>query len=385
MIALQKAFSRHEKVKRMLTNLDEMREKGDVTEEQYGQMKSQYETILEQALENLKTVRNQIKTEREQVQADLDRLCSEANDIEVRGKVGELKPEQVAKALTALQARKDEAQKNAQRLESWLVARSSKDVGGQIDVDVNQTVDYRSEWRLDWDSLTGVLGGITKRMHGLDGEKIAESVGSVVGQVYKRTGEVKAKAGRNLSVLLIVGAVVVLVLIAGWMMRSRSGASSKLTEKVIVGVIQKQWSKEPLYLDMDVERGFSSEAPLRECASAGLLVAGDPQMRSFRVAAGMEKLIEGSENSFKLHIGEPDSLKVVRFSPPADDGGMKVSYVEYQYNWKPTEILTAGKYQALRDAMRQHLAEVEPKLKIPVVMRAKLGLFTDGWSLVGPG
>ena len=70
---------------------------------------------------------------------------------------------------------------------------------------------------------------------------------------------------------------------------------------------------------------------------------------------------------------------------PADDGGMKVSYVEYQYNWKPTEILTAGKYQALRDAMRQHLAEVEPKLKIPVVMRAKLGLFTDGWSLVGPG
>lgn len=382
MVVLQKAFSRHEKIRRMLSNLEDMFQKGEVAQEQYDQMKTPYEAILEQALENLKVIRTQLKAEREQVQADLDKLNAEVKDIEIRGKVGELQPEQVTKALSTLLTRRDECQKKLESIESWRAARSSNDVGGYVDVDVSQTVEYRGGAHLDWDSLNGLMGGITKRIQGFDGEKIAESLGNVVEQVYKKTSDAKSNPRKYIALAAVGGAAVLLVIALAWMTRPKAPAIPVLNEKVIVSAIQKEWAKDPLSLDIDINMGLMSVGPLRECAAAGLLVATDSQLTSFRVAEGMDKLISGSGTNFKLHMAQPDMPKVIRFSPPAEDSGMKVSYVEYQYGWKPGDIMTSPKYQALRDAMRLQLTQVEPRLKTAISAKARFGLFTDGWSII---
>lgn len=385
MLALQKAFSRHEKIKRMLGNLDEMKQKGEVGDEQYVQLKTQYDSLLEQALANLKDIRARLKTEREQAQTDLDKLSAQAKDIEVRGKIGELAPEQVAKAIGAIQSRRDDCQKNVQRMETWLKARSSLEIGGFMEVDVSQAVEYKSEGRLDWDNLNNLLGGITRKISEIDGEKVVESLGNVVGQVYKKAGEVNTRTGGKSKLMLFGGiAAIVLALAALMIFKSLLGGGStsaktpKLTEKTILALIEKQWEKDPPYFDMDI----NWPAQLQLCAKAGLLVASDPAMNSFHPAMGMENLIAGDAGMFKMHLGQPENLKLLRFTPPAMTNGMMVSYAEYQYNWKPTEILTSGKFQELRDAIRQQLAQAEPKLKIPVASKIAIGLFTDGWSVL---
>jgi len=387
MTELQKAFSRHEKIRRMLTNLEDLKNNGEIEADAYAQAKTQYEALLQAASENLKEIAGQIKAQRQRAQETLNKLQADASSIATRGKVGELTPEQVATELRAIQVKKDTCSNSLQQYDAWLAARSSSDVGGYVEVDANETIIYRPEATLDWGKVAGNIG---ERAKGLVGEKIAGSVAGLGSQMYEAT---KGARGGPLKkkLPLIIGACagILLVLFLGYKILGGRSSGSTLKEKTIMQVIQKKYDKEPVYYEVALIPTtvgvFSRESQdiLHEMAQAGLIMATDAEMKSFGVAPGTDALICQKDNSFVLHVAKADNFKVVRFTPPADDGsGIKVSHVDYQYQWKPTEILSSPKFQGLRDKMRKELSKVEGNIKLLVSQKAVVGLYTDGWNLI---
>jgi len=212
MTALQRAFSRHEKTRRMLANLEELKKNDAVNADEYAQLKTQYQVLLDAATENLKAIRNQIKEQRQQAQETLNKLQADASDISIRVKVGELAPKKVTAELGAIQSKKDACTKSILQCDGWLAARSSMDVGGYVDVDANETIEYRSESVLDWGKVVGNIG---ERAKGLVGEKVAGSVTGLVEQAYETAKDVRAgnlKKRLPLIIGVCVGVLVVVLL-----------------------------------------------------------------------------------------------------------------------------------------------------------------------------
>ena len=379
MTALQKAFSRHEKVERMLSNLEEMKKGGEVDEARHAELKSQYEALLAKALENLKEIRTKIKAQKDQASQQLEALNTELGTIEVRGKTGELGPEQVAKTMTAIQGKRDHCQRSVLQFDALLLARSSTDVGGYLDVDVAQEIEYRDEWRADWQGVQGVVDDVAQKVKALGGGNIAQSLSSAAEKVYDKASTTrKGPLPRGAGVYVAVGAVLLVLLVAGWRLVSSPAKPGKLNERIIEQVILRDWQKAPPLFKTSI----SDRALIEECALAGLVIATDPQMRNYGVADGMGHLASWDGHRLQLHFARGGEITISRFTPPADARGMTVSHIEYTYSWEPTELLTDPEYQSLREAMRKQLVDIERNVKLPVSASADLGFFSDGWAIL---
>jgi len=272
MTTLQRAFSRHEKIRRMLANLEELKKNGEVDADKYTQLKTQYEVLLGAAYENLKAIRNQIKEQRQQAQETLDRLQADASIISTRGKVGELAPEKVAAELGAIQSKKDACTKSVQQYDGWLKARSSTDVGGYVDVDANETIEYRPESVLDWGRVVGNIG---ERAKGLVGEKVAGSVTGLVEHVYEmRKGAGGSNLKKRLPTIVGVCVGVLLVVFLGYKMLGKRPSIPTLNEKTMLtspSVSPKQYTQVITKHDVEtaLPRPMTDGQAAASCAACG--------------------------------------------------------------------------------------------------------------------
>jgi uncharacterized membrane protein YjjP (DUF1212 family) len=142
MKALQLALSRREKINQLITNLQGLKADGQVEDDQYDQMKTQYGSLLEQAEDNLNQIREALKTERDRVAQDLEACKKEMQNLQLRVKVGEIRPEEATRRLTKAQNRTTALSGRMAQLDGALAAESAMQVGGYVDVDVNKTVKY---------------------------------------------------------------------------------------------------------------------------------------------------------------------------------------------------------------------------------------------------
>lgn len=147
MSALQKVFSQHEKIKAIIAALDKINDEGKIELEQYKKLKTSYDAYLKKALENLKAIRNKLKEEFNQIQINISNLNNEGRNILLQYEAGELSKEEANKMLQPIKSNLEVCQHQLNRLKLQLAARSSKDLGGYVEVDLREYAQNRSDSR----------------------------------------------------------------------------------------------------------------------------------------------------------------------------------------------------------------------------------------------
>jgi len=172
MKTLQKALSRREKIELLLRSLEEVKTRGEVEDGQYNMLKAQYETLRAQADDNLKTIRDQLQNQYDDIARAIAEIDKEVGTVQLRAKVGELKPDEVMKRLNTMQKKRQTMATKQTQLETALAARSSADLGGYVDVEVTQTVMLPKGISFERIASKEAVGKATEKLKQLGGRAI---------------------------------------------------------------------------------------------------------------------------------------------------------------------------------------------------------------------
>ncbi len=165
---LQLAYSRKEKITRLLANLETLQAQEGVSEEDYPVIRDEYETYLNEAEESIEQLRQQIEQQIEQLEQQLRNLERDRQRMEIRLKVGELSQDKFAREVGRVDRRITNTQNEIAQRRKSLEANSSAELGGFIDVPIDHDVQQTS---------------------GLDIERVSESASRVVERVSTRLSE----------------------------------------------------------------------------------------------------------------------------------------------------------------------------------------------------
>ncbi|MBE0635258.1 CdvA-like protein [Candidatus Bipolaricaulota bacterium] len=135
---LQIAFSKTEKGKRLLENLEELHQNQEVTEAQFDAMKSEYSTFLKEAETELETLQKELQQRHDTAVKEHERFKQELANLEIRIKVGELPGGGSQRQETRLRKQVVNLEAQVEELTRLIAASSSEDLGGHIDVPIQQ-------------------------------------------------------------------------------------------------------------------------------------------------------------------------------------------------------------------------------------------------------
>ena len=133
---LQIAFSKREKAKKLLANLEELKVKKEIEEERYGLMKEEYERLRKEGELELEAIRDELTRELEASRKELEVYQEELKNLELRIKVGELSADRFIKQEKRTRGKAKRLEQQIENLEELLKAEASEDVGGFVDVPV---------------------------------------------------------------------------------------------------------------------------------------------------------------------------------------------------------------------------------------------------------
>jgi len=159
---LQLAYSRKEKVTRLMSNLETLRSQDGVSDEDYPTIRSEYETFLNSAEESIEQLRQQIEQQIERHEQELGVLERDRQRMEVRLKVGELSQEKFAREVGRVDRRIMNTQNDIARLRKSLEANSSAELGGFVDVPIEDEP-HRTA-RIDIERVSESASRVVERM-----------------------------------------------------------------------------------------------------------------------------------------------------------------------------------------------------------------------------
>ncbi|MFC1874067.1 hypothetical protein ACFLYX_02060 [Chloroflexota bacterium] len=123
------AFARQLEVTGFLSNLDQLRTEGAVSEEQYAATKEEYERRLETTTEEITQIKSVLKQQMEVKQGGIKARRLELSKLEVKYKVGELSPGKYRVADRKLHFWVDRLEAEAAELNRLISANSATDIG----------------------------------------------------------------------------------------------------------------------------------------------------------------------------------------------------------------------------------------------------------------
>ena len=126
---LAQSFATKEEVDGFLSNLEQLKAEGSVTEEQYAKFKQDYQQRLDTIASEIAQVKSDIKKELETVQRDIETYRWELGKIETKYKVGELPLDKYQGTERDLRARLEGFETSAAELTRLIEANSSADIG----------------------------------------------------------------------------------------------------------------------------------------------------------------------------------------------------------------------------------------------------------------
>lgn len=135
---LQMAFSKKEKAERLLANLEDLKGKGEIEDDQYEAMKEEYSAVLDEGNSEIQAIKEELAKTLEAYRKDLEIYTQELKNLEVRIKVGELSADKYKRQEQKTRGKVEKLQQQADNLENLLKANSSADVGGFIDVPIKK-------------------------------------------------------------------------------------------------------------------------------------------------------------------------------------------------------------------------------------------------------
>ncbi|MGD9675283.1 MAG: hypothetical protein AB7V19_01170 [Candidatus Bipolaricaulia bacterium] len=146
--ALQLALSKREKVERMISALDELKNEGTITEERYEALMRDYMDHRIRIAEELSRVREEVEKNLAQQKAQLEACTVELREIELRLRSGTVNPTESSRARTRAETRQFHLRAAIAQTAKLLAAETSEEVGGYIDIALDSERTSRSPVRL---------------------------------------------------------------------------------------------------------------------------------------------------------------------------------------------------------------------------------------------
>ena len=135
---LRMAFSKKEKGEQLLTRLDELKDAGEVDDEQYERKKAQYVHLLDEGTQELEAIRKSLTAKLEALQRDLERFPEELKELELKSKLGEIDAESFANREEKLRAKISKLEEDARETQALLDADSAEAAGGTIEIQLEK-------------------------------------------------------------------------------------------------------------------------------------------------------------------------------------------------------------------------------------------------------
>jgi len=131
---LQEAFSRKEKIESLLSNLEELRAKGGIEEEQQSKLKTDYNKSLLETTVDIQKIKERLSERIVSLQKELEVRKTESKDLDTRFKVGEVDAESYRKQGRNLSQEITKSDEEIAKYKTLLGAKTAAEVGGYIDV-----------------------------------------------------------------------------------------------------------------------------------------------------------------------------------------------------------------------------------------------------------
>ena len=135
---LRLAFSKKERGEELLARLDELKDGGEIDEEQYDRKKEQYSQLIEEGSLEIESIRKSLSAKLEALQRDLERFPSELKDLELKSKLGEIDAEDFAGREQKLRAKITKLEQDAKETQSLFDADSAEAAGGAIEIQLEK-------------------------------------------------------------------------------------------------------------------------------------------------------------------------------------------------------------------------------------------------------
>lgn len=153
---LQIALSRKEKIERLLSNLVELADKGDIEKDHQSRLKGEYDTVLSKTIIDLQKIKERLTEKIVSLQQNLELYQNNIKDLNTRHKVGELDDNSYKTNLIKLNRKIDNINSEISEFTALLEAKTSEDVGGHLDVPISNVVRTSSSVQ-----LPGILSELT--------------------------------------------------------------------------------------------------------------------------------------------------------------------------------------------------------------------------------
>ncbi len=131
---LQIALSKKEKTERIMSNLDNLAEKGDVEKDHQLKLKEGYNKTLSEINNDIQKIKERLVERSTDLQRDLEKYQFDKKDIDVKFKIGELEESIYNTRIERINAKINSINTDLDECNTLLRAKSSEDIGGYIDI-----------------------------------------------------------------------------------------------------------------------------------------------------------------------------------------------------------------------------------------------------------
>lgn len=136
---IQEAFSRKEKIESLLANLEELRAKGGIEEEQQSKLKTDYNKSLLETSVEIQKIKERLSERIVSLQKELEVRKTESKDLDTRFKVGEVDAESYRKQGRNLAQEIAKSDEEIAKYKILLGAKNAAEVGGYMDVPLEKS------------------------------------------------------------------------------------------------------------------------------------------------------------------------------------------------------------------------------------------------------
>ena len=133
---LRIALSKKEKVELFLSNLEQLKEDGSVTDAQYQDLKAEYATIREEVDASIKSIKARLRKQFEKKAEELESAQREQELWQIRFNVGEVRSETYWAQVKPLRKNIAQLKKEVPKLQTLVNARSTAEIGGPARVNI---------------------------------------------------------------------------------------------------------------------------------------------------------------------------------------------------------------------------------------------------------
>jgi cytochrome c biogenesis protein CcmG/thiol:disulfide interchange protein DsbE len=135
---LRLALSKKEKVQLFLSNLEKLKDEGSLDDVQYQDLKTEYNVILNEQQEAVKSIKARLRKEFDSKAEELEATQKDQELVQIRYNVREIRPEVYWAQIKPLRKKVEQLRKEVPKLRTLVNAKSTDELGGPAKVNLKE-------------------------------------------------------------------------------------------------------------------------------------------------------------------------------------------------------------------------------------------------------